>query len=356
MSADAFERRIGDWSGRSVLVSHDKPTDSWIFIALHDFTLGPAVGGSRMKTYPALEDGLRDALRLAEGMTYKWAGVDLPFGGGKAVLAVPRPMVGEERLGLLRRYGEILRTLRGNFSTGVDLGTTPEDMQVVAAVAPEAVKGATADSTTDPGPYTAQGCLAGIRAALNDTFGGPDPAGRSFLIQGAGDVGLPLAEMLAEAGGELLISDLDAELAEREARRLGGSTVPTESVYDTPCDVFVPCAIGGILNPDTVPLLSCRIVAGSANNQLETTRDAERLHAREILYAPDYIINAGGAVAFGRMALGEADDSVLRAEVVRIERTLDEIFEEARRENESPVHAAVRRAERVLDRASPEHT
>lgn len=350
MNADALRDQIEAWNGQSVLVSHDEPSGTWIFIALHDLTLGPAVGGTRMKVYPEIEDGLRDATRLAEGMTYKWASIDLPFGGGKAVLAIPRPFEGEERTALLRRYGRILRSLGGMYSTGVDMGVTPEDMQIVAEEAPGSVKGASSDSSTDPGPFTALGVLVGIRATLRAALGSDQIAGRTFLVQGVGDVGLPLARMLAEAGGTLLISDIDADAAARVAEELGGSVVSAEQTYEAECDVFVPCAIGGILNEETIPSLRCRAIAGSANNQLGTLEDGERLHERGILYAPDYIVNGGGAIAFGRMSLGESDHDLLRDEVRTIETSLDEIFAEAAEAAESPLHAAIRHAHRALNR------
>ena len=345
-----IEKRIRSWSGQSVVVAYDPPTDTWIFVAVHDVSLGPAVGGTRVKPYPRPEDGLVDAMRLAEGMTYKWAGIDMPFGGGKAVLALSRALEEPERLRLLRHYGRLLNSLRGAFSTGVDLGTTPEDMVVVAAEA-EYVVGVHDHGSADPGPYTALGVLSGIRASVREAFGAESLSGRSVLIQGVGDVGLPLARMLAEAGAIVLLNDLDESLAREVALELGGKAIPSDGLYEIDCDVFAPSAIGAVVNPETIPALRCRVVAGSANNQLASTEDADRLHQRGILYAPDYIINAGGAIAFGRMHLGETDEAVLRREVKGIEATLDEIFREAREADESPLHAAQRRARRVLEGA-----
>jgi leucine dehydrogenase len=347
LTTDDLTRRIEGWRGESVVVAREPETDTWMFIALHDTRMGPAVGGTRMKTYSTLGDGLLDALRLAEGMTYKWAGVGIPFGGGKAVLATRETLTGDRRHRVLERYGRLLGSLRGAFRTGVDLGTTPEDMKVVSDAAPY-VMGILHGHSTDPGPFTALGVLAGIRAALQSRFGTDSLEGRSVLIQGVGDVGQPLAEMLADAGARLVMCDIDEDTAGAWADRLGGTVVAPADMAGADVDIYAPCAVGATVNPETVPLLRCHIVAGSANNQLATSEDADRLHERGILYAPDYIINAGGAIAFGRMQLGVTEGQQLRSEVEAIGDTLAEVFEEAAAAKESPVHAAQRRAERFL--------
>ncbi|HZD03308.1 MAG TPA: Glu/Leu/Phe/Val dehydrogenase dimerization domain-containing protein, partial [Longimicrobiales bacterium] len=295
-----FVDRIQEWDGLGVVVRHDRPTGTWIFVALHDDTLGRPTGGCRMRVYGHPSEGLRDALRLAEGMTRKWAVIDLPYGGGKAVLAVPRPLQGEERRGLLRRFGELLESLKGAFSTGEDLGTTPADMACLATVT-RWVKatGVRGGEPVDPGPYTALGVLEGIRAALAAAFGDGELAGRTVLVQGVGDVGEPLARMLSAEGARLLLSDLDHGRVESLAGELQARPVSPDEVYWTACDVYAPCAVGATLNSGTIPQLRCRVVAGSANNQLETEADADALRERGILYAPDYVVNGGGALALG---------------------------------------------------------
>jgi len=308
-----------------------------------------------MKTYPTPGDAMRDAMRLGEGMTYKWAAIGFPFGGGKSVLAIPRPLEDEEKRGLIRRFGRLLESLHGAYATGVDLGTTPEDMNVLAETSQYVMgHGTSGSGTEDPGPYTALGVFAGIRSALAALDGSPDLEGRSVLIQGAGDVGAPLARMLAEAGATMLLSDIDEDRARQIAAELGGRVVPVDETYTTPCDVFAPCAIGAILNADTIPQLGCRIVAGSANNQLDRAEDAELLHGRGIPYAPDYVVNAGGAIAFGMMHLGETDKEAMRERVRGIKDTLDRIFAEGRERGESPVHGAKRVAEEALSCARGE--
>ena len=348
-----IERLIQEWEGVGVVVRFDPPTGTWIFVALHDTTLGPAVGGCRMKVYPTPADGLRDAMRLARGMTNKWAVIDYPLGGGKSVLAVPRPLEGEERRGLFRRFGRLLESLRGSYATGGDLGTTPEDM---AAIGEETrfVHGVVRETgeTVDPGPFTALGVFAGIRAAVRHVFGDDSLAGRTVLVQGVGHVGGPLAERLVAAGATVLISDARPERLEEVRRRTGCAVVAGEDVFGTACDVFAPCAVGGILNPETVPRLRCRIVAGAANNQLADDSVAEALLARGIVYAPDYVVNAGGAISLPMYHQGAPVERI-HLRVDGIGATLAEILAEADREAESPLRAAARRVRRVLDSRAP---
>jgi leucine dehydrogenase len=339
---------IREWDGLATVVRYDALTGAWIFIALHDDTLGRPMGGTRMRVYPTPADGLLDAQRLAEGMTHKWAGAGIELGGGKAVLAVPRPLEGAERTGLLRRYGRLVESLHGTFSTGQDLGTTPEDMAVIAGET-RYVHGREGSAVTDPGPYTARGVQAAVRAVVRRVFGGDELAGRTVLVQGVGDVGGPLARGLAAAGARVLVSDADPERARAFADELGGETVAPEAVYDTPCDVFAPCAIGAVLNRETIPRLACRAVCGSANNQLERPEDADLLHQRGILYAPDYIANSGGAIAFALMARKAPEEEIERR-IEGIGAVLDQDFAEAAREGRSPLSIARRRVERMLGR------
>jgi leucine dehydrogenase len=339
---------IEEWNGIGLVATYDRPTAAWIFIALHDDTMGVPLGGTRLKVYPAPTDGLRDACRLAEGMTYKWAAVNFPFGGGKAVLALSRPIDADERRALLTRYGELLGTLRGAFITGQDLGTTPDDLATIARAAPYVNGVDDLGHVEDPGPYTARAVFAGIRSAVEFRFGNADLTGRRIVIQGVGDVGRPLAERLARAGAQLVLSDVDAGRVQAVAAPLAADVVVPEAVYATPCDVFAPCAVGATINAETVPQLRCAIVAGSANNQLREDDDAERLVEREILYAPDYIINAGGAVGQGMKRLGEHDEETIGARLDQVGDTLLEIFREAADRSESPARTARRRVERIL--------
>lgn len=352
MSTDrSLQEVLAGWDGEAVMTRFDRETGSWFFVAVHDTTLGTPNGGTRMRVYDHPAAGLEDAMRLAEGMTRKWAVLGLPFGGGKAVLAVPRWLEGNEREGLLLRYGGFLETLGGSFQTGVDLGTTPEDMLVIGRVTRN-VHGVDFETgrMIDPGPFTARGVLRGIEAALEVVHGDPTLEGRSVLVQGVGDVGEPLAGLLAERGARVLVSDLEGERAGRVAAELGGEVVPPSEVVGHACDVYAPCAVGGVLTRETIPRLACRIVAGSANAQLGEPADADRLHARGVLYAPDYVVNGGGAAAFGLLSLGEHDEERIREQVDGIGETLRSIFGAAAEDGGTPVAAADRRVAEALTR------
>ena len=344
---------IAAWDGEGIVVRHDAPTGTWIFIALHSSLLGCPTGGTRMKVYPGLRDALRDAMRLAEGMTHKWAGLNSELGGGKAVLALSRPLDSEARRGLMHRYGLLLESLSGAFCTGADLGTGPDDMRHVAEVS-QFVLGVDRETqtSTDPGPFTARGVLAGIRSAVLHRFGKESLEGIRILIQGLGGVGSPLAAMLAAEGAHLLLCDADASRAQRMSRDLANSqVVPIDRVYTEKCDVFCPCAVGGILNEESIATLGCRIVAGSANNQLLEEDDADRLHKWGILYVPDYIVNAGGAMALTLMTQGISEREALEQRVDRIGEAVANILEEAAASQTTPLSTARRRVDRLLSRS-----
>ena len=340
-----------------MVVSYDQPTGTWMFIAIHSTALGAAMGGCRMRVYETPDEGLLDAMRLAEAMTYKWAAIGFPHGGGKAVLAIPGVMDPPVRAGLMRRFGRLVESLNGAFSVGEDLGTTPEDMATVAEET-RWVKGVRKQGTraVDPGPYTALGLFSAICAALRRVFGVDDLKGRTVLVQGVGDVGEPLARRLQAAGSEVLVCDLDEALARRVAAELDGEAVVPHLAYARTCDVYAPCAVGGTLNAETVPQLHCRAVVGGANNQLREPADAERLHRRGILYGPDFIVNAGAAVAIPLLDEGVHSEEEVRNRVRGIGDTLDRIFAEAEERRESPVHAAQRLVQARLERARVRRT
>jgi leucine dehydrogenase len=302
-----------------------------MFVCIHSTERGPAGGGTRMNTYPTPADGLADAMRLSSAMTLKMAATNIPFGGAKAVLAVPALPEGDERRRLLLRYGELAASLGGNFQTGPDVNTTMADMDVIAERhAHVFCRSEARGGSGDPGPYTARGVFHGIRASAAHAFGSPDLEGRSVLVQGVGDVGARLAEQLAEAGARVLVSDIDSVRASALADRIGAEVVSPEAAIETDCDVYAPCALGGTLNAETIPQLRCRVVAGCANNQLAEPEDASRLDAAGILYAPDYVINAGGVIhAWGVEALGW-DPATVEARLAGIGDSLDDIFERAR--------------------------
>lgn len=348
----SIQSLIERWDGLGIVCRFDPVSGTWIFICLHDNTLGACTGGTRMAVYPSPADGLRDAMRLAEGMTCKWAAIHERVGGGKAVLAINRPLAGEDRRQLLLRYGSLVDSLNGAFRTGEDLGTTSSDMQIIAEEC-QFVHGfhPVDGSKVDPSPFTARAVFEGIKSAASAVFGSDDLAGRTVLIQGVGSVGASLGRYLAEAGAVLQLSDIDAERTEEMARHLEATVLAPENVYAAECDIYAPCAIGATLNEETIPELRCRVVAGSANNQLAEPADAQRLLERGIVYVPDYIINAGGALSFALMDRGHSDETVLFEEMASIGSTVQEILQEAAAQNESPVAAAERRVQKTLTRA-----
>ncbi len=328
---------------------YDRQTGTWIFICMHDDRLGPFTGGTRMKEYAEPADGLEDAMRLAGGMTRKWAVLGMEYGGGKAVLALPGTFENGARESLLRRYGRLVESLGGRFRTGEDMGTTPDDMQLLARET-RFVHGFDRDTgeKLDPSPFTARGVWSSIRAACGEAFGSEGLAGRSVLVEGIGHVGWRLAELLRDSEARLLVSDIDQERCRRAAAELGAEVVAPERVIETPCDVYAPCAVGATLSRHTIPRLACRVVAGSANNQLAEPADAALLLERGIVYAPDYVVNGGGAMSFGLMSRGERDEQVIYRQVETIGDTVRELLREAAERGESPVAAADRRVERVL--------
>jgi leucine dehydrogenase len=328
-----FEELLDGWDGETAVVHADRELGGWIFICLHSTRLGPAGGGTRLKVYDAPAEGLEDAMRLSGAMTRKLAVAGLPFGGGKAVIAVPELPSGTLRRELFLRYGELVDSLGGTFRTSLDMNVGVPDLDVIGERTEYVFgKSVEAGGSGSPALPTAMGVFHGIRASLDHVFGSDDPAGRTVAIQGAGGVGDPLAEYLAEAGATVVVADVDPARASSVAGRVGGSAVAAGAVLETECDVLAPCAVGGILSEETVPRLRCRIVAGSANNQLADPEAAELLHERGILYAPDYVINAGGVTAIvGLEQLGWSRAELDEA-LARIGATLTEIFAKAEAE------------------------
>jgi leucine dehydrogenase len=345
-----LEDLIRSWDGEEVALHYDHPSGAWMFVCLHSTKRGPAGGGTRMNIYETPSAGLADAMRLSGAMTLKMAATDIPFGGAKAVIAVRELPKGDERRRILLRYGELAASLGQNFQTGPDVNTTIADMDVIAERhAHVYCRSVEQGGSGDPGPFTARGVFHGILASATHAFGSSDLGDRSILIQGVGDVGARLAEQLAEAGARVLVSDIDTVRAHSLAERIGAEVVPPESALAVECDVYAPCALGGTLNAETIPLLRCRIVAGCANNQLAETDDAVRLDEAGILYAPDYVINAGGVIhAWGTESLGWSPEQV-EARLAGIGDSLAEIYARAEAEGVSTEIAAERLARSRLD-------
>jgi leucine dehydrogenase len=284
-------------------------------------------------------------MRLSGAMTRKMAAADMPRGGGKAVLAVPELPTGEPRRRLLRRYGELVASLGGSYRTAGDMNVSPEDLDVVAETCPW-VYGTTSRGGNS-GRGTARGGLHAIRATVEHLFGSPDLAGRSVLVQGAGSVGAVLARELAEAGAQVLISDVEME----RAAATGCETVSPGRVIETEVDVYSPCAVGGTLTAESIPRLACRAIAGCANNQLAEPADAQRLHDRGILYAPDYVVNAGGIIQLIGLEDEGWTEEQLEERLAGIGDTLRELFAEAEADGITPAEAAERLVNRRLAEA-----
>jgi leucine dehydrogenase len=315
-----FEELLQGWDGEQAVIRFDKESGAWMFVCIHSTVLGPAAGGTRLRVYPTPADGLADAMKLSGAMTVKWAGADLPSGGGKAVLAVPELPTGAARRKLLLRYGELVQSLSGTYRTAGDMNITPQDLDVVHERCSWVYGTTTGGGNSGRG--TAIAVHAGLQASVEQVFGSPDLAGRSVLVQGAGAVGAYLVELLQADGAEVLVADVDEE----RARATGATVVPADAVYETECDVYSPCAVGGTLNVETIAKLRCKIVGGSANNQLAEPEDSKRLHERGILYAPDFIINAGGIIQLYLLEDQGATEDEMVAKLHSVGDTLRSIY------------------------------
>jgi leucine dehydrogenase len=333
---------LAAWEGESVSIHRDLKTGTWMFICVHSTRLGPAAGGTRMKHYPRLVDALADGMRLAEAMSLKFASVQFPHGGGKAVIALPTTEIpeGEARRRLLREYGAFVNSLGGLYSAAPDMNTSALDMDVIAEVTPYVFcKTEAAGGSGDTAPDTAVGVLHGIRGACRYAFGSDDLSMRSVLVQGAGGVGGRLIELLMEADAKVIATDVDARRL--EALRVKGIQVEApDAALTTECDVLSPCAVGGVINSRSIPNLRCRVIAGGANNQLETPADADRLRDRGIAYAPDFVINAGGVLHGGGLEEQHWSRETLDAKLAGIGDAVHEILERAGRDGISTDAAA----------------
>jgi leucine dehydrogenase len=347
-----FEDLLRDWDGEFVASSFDERTGAWLFVGVHSTALGPGFGGTRMKVYPGVEDALGDVLRLSSAMTWKNALAGIDFGGGKSVLAVPEVPRGDERRALLERYADLVGSLGGSYVTACDMNTGEADMDVVGTRTPHVMgRSIAAGGSGTSAPDTAVGVFHGIRAAVAHVFGSPDLAGRCIAIQGTGAVGAPLARLLAGDGATLTIADVDADRAAATASAVGAAMAAPDAIDAVACDVFAPCAAGAVLNAETIPRLRCAIVAGAANNQLAVPEDADRIAGRGILYAPDFVVNAGGVlhlVGYERLGWSAAE---MAARLAGIGGTLQRVLDLAGREGMTPETAARWLARERIDAA-----
>jgi len=307
----------------------DKATELRAIVAIHDSRLGPALGGCRFIEYDNEEAAYTDALRLARGMTYKAALAGLAHGGGKSVIMRPKSRF--DRVALFRAFGRFIEDLRGHYVTAEDSGTGLEDMEIIRTVTKH-VTGIDPShgGSGDPSPFTALGVRRGIEACVKFKLGKADLKGVHVAVQGVGHVGYHLCKELHGAGAKLTVADVDPHKSERAKREFGAAIVAIDDIPKVECDVFAPCALGAGINDQTVPHLKAPIVAGAANNQLAEPRHGNDLHARGILYAPDYAINAGGLVNVAQEVIGY-DPKLARERTLKIYDTIYEICDRSKR-------------------------
>lgn len=328
MTGDGVFTAIDGSGHEVVLFGHDKVTGLRAVIAVHSTVLGPALGGTRFYPYVSETAALADVLRLSRAMSYKAAAAGLDLGGGKAVILGDPAQDKSEQL--LRAYGRLVDSLGGRYITAEDVGTTVADLEMVhretTHVAGLPVE---AGGSGDPSPATAAGVAAAMRAAAGHLWADPDLAGRRITIVGVGKVGAALAGILAEAGCEVVVADVDARAVDAVTQRWGVKSVDVREAPFVDCDILAPCALGAVLNRDTVPGLRCRAVVGAANNQLEQPDDAARLQARGIVYAPDFVVNAGGLINISEELHGYCPDRAA-SRVQRILETTLAVLDAAR--------------------------
>jgi leucine dehydrogenase len=332
---------VREWDGERVVARYDAAVAAWILVAVHSTALGPAMGGTRLKPYARAEDAWADVLRLAGAMTLKNAAAGLPFGGGKAVLAVSALPAGPRRRRLLESYAELVASLGGSYVTACDMNTFEEDMDILAERTPHVLGRSVArGGSGSSAPATATGVMHAIRAAVRAAFGRDDLAGRTVVVQGAGAVGARLASLLALADASVIVADGIPARVDEVVKATGGRHVDVDDALETPCDVVSPCAVGGVLNEASIPRLRCRVVAGAANNQLGEVQDAERLRDAGILYAPDFVASAGGVLSLAGLETLGWTRATLERRLAGIGETLDAVFAAADRDGVTTEAAA----------------
>jgi leucine dehydrogenase len=339
--------RIDAANYEQVVFCHDRDVGLRAIVAIHSTRLGPALGGTRFYPYRSEDDAIEDVLRLAKGMTYKSAAAGLDLGGGKAVILGDPSQAKSEAL--LRAYARFVDSLHGRYITAEDVGTTQSDMDLIRRET-KFVTGVSRSlgGSGDPSAATAYGVLHAMKAVANKLWGSTDLAGRHVVVTGVGKVGYGLARHLVEERARLTVSDVNAGALAAAARDFGAETVPPEKAHAVECDIFSPCALGAGLNAATIPELRCAAVVGSANNQLAEPADADRLAQAGVLYAPDYVVNAGGVINIAEELRGYHRERAY-AQVRRIFDTTASVIETAEAEGITTAAAADRVAERRME-------
>ena len=324
-----------------VVFCHDAESGLKAIIAIHNMNRGPALGGCRMWNYANEDEALTDALRLSRGMTYKSALANLPYGGGKSVI------IGDSRTmkseALFRAMGRFVDSLGGRYGVAEDVGISVADVEIMEKETRH-VAGTRKGGVGDPSPGTAYGVFMGIRAAVKHKLGKDDVSGITVAVQGLGHVGRHLCRYLAGDGAKLIVTDIHKDTMEAVAKEFGGRAVEPDAIYDVEAEVYAPCALGATVNDETIERLKTPIIAGSANNQLAEARHGDILQRRGVLYAPDYVINAGGIINISHEGPGY-DKAKAFAHIAQIHDTLEEIFRRAEATGDSTSDAADRIAE-----------
>lgn len=318
-----------------VIFCNDNSSGLKAIIAIHDTTLGPALGGTRMWNYNNEKEALEDVLRLAKGMTYKNAAAGLNLGGGKAVIiGDPRTDKSEA---LFRAFGRYVESLGGRYITAEDVGTFEEDMDYIH-METDFVTGTSSGGVGDPSPVTALGIYYGMKAAAKEAYGSDSLKGKKIAVQGVGQVAYNLCKYLHEEGAQLIVTDINEEAVSRAVQDFNATAVEPDEIYDVDCDIYSPCALGGTLNDNTISRLTAKVIAGSANNQLEKDEHGLLLHEKGIVYAPDYVINSGGVINVAEELVGYNRERALK-KVESIYSILENVFAISR-ENNIPTSVA----------------
>ena len=331
-----------------LLFCQDKQSGLKAIIAIHDTTLGPALGGTRMWTYATEEEAIEDALRLSKGMTYKNAAAGLNLGGGKTVIiGDPRKDKNEE---MFRAFGRYIQGLNGRYITAEDVGTTVEDMDLIHEET-DFVTGISPafGSSGNPSPVTAYGVYRGMKAAAKEAFGTDSLEGKVVAVQGVGNVAYNLCRHLHEEGAKLIVTDINKESVARAVESFGATAVNPDEIYGVQCDIYAPCALGAVINDQTINQIKAKVIAGAANNQLKEPVHGDQIHEKGIVYAPDYVINAGGVINVADELLGYNRERALK-KVETVYDTIERVIEIAKRDNIPTYKAADRMAEERIER------
>ncbi|MBN9653602.1 leucine dehydrogenase [Halobacillus litoralis] len=337
-----------EYDYEQLLFCQDEQSGLKAIIAIHDTTLGPALGGTRMWTYASEDDAVEDALRLAKGMTYKNAAAGLNLGGGKTVIiGDPKTEKNEE---MFRAFGRYIQGLNGRYITAEDVGTTVQDMDLIHEET-DYVTGISPafGSSGNPSPVTAYGVYRGMKAAAKEGFGTDSLEGKTVAVQGVGNVAFTLCRHLHEEGANLIVTDINKEAVQRAVEEFGAKAVDPDDIYSVDCDIYAPCALGATINDETIPQLKAKVVAGAANNQLKETKHGDILHEKGIVYTPDYVINAGGVINVADELHGYNKDRAMKR-VETIYDNVSRVFEISRRDNIPTYAAADRMAEERIER------